>query len=404
VNYTQRRVGLAVLAAALVAPVLHAGEAAAQPGRSMAIQTTIDVVADGLNTPRGVIWDASQARVLVAEAGLGGPSAPNGGTCGHANGGALYCYGATGSVFQFTEYSTPKRIATGLASIANYSSSTGVRGSVLGLHDLSLAGGQLTGVFGLSGRQLPFRDTELVAAGATGAAALGQAAVIDGGLTTPYGDLARYEEEHNPLTPVVDSDPYGMFTDASGTIVADAAGNDVLRIRPDGGMDVLAVFPVRVPAANPSDTVESVPTAVTRGPDGAYYVSELSGFPYYKGEAKVWRLAPGQAPTVFAEGFTNIADLTFDDHGRLVVLEMSAEGLYAGRGAFGQPHSGDTATGRLVRIEHNGNQTELARDGLSNPGGVAYVGTAAGYSLFYVTNRTTSADGSGQLLRLVVRG
>jgi len=409
VNKTQRRAGLAVLSAALVTSVLQAGSAAAaapdQAGQPVGLQTTIDVVAEGLNTPRGVIWDHNGLRVLVAEAGLGGPSQPNGGICGRANGNALYCYGETGSVFQFSEFSAPQRIATGLASIANYSATTGARLSVLGLHDLSLDGGRLTGVFGLSGRQLPFRDVELVGGGAPGAIVLGQAASIDGGTqVTPFGDLARYEEEQNPLTPVVDADPYGMYTDASGTIVADAAGNDVLRVRPDGGIELLVVFPVRVPAANPADTVESVPTAVTKGPDGALYIGELSGFPYYKGEAKVWRLVPGQAPTVYAGGFTNIADLTFDDRGRLIVLEMSAEGLFAGRGAFGQPHSGDTVTGRLVRVEPNGTMTDLAGSGLANPGGVAYVGTFGGRSLFYVTNRTTSADGSGQLLRLVVQG
>ena len=34
------------------------------------------------------------ARVLVAEAGTGGPSQADGGICGHAYGGAIYYYGA----------------------------------------------------------------------------------------------------------------------------------------------------------------------------------------------------------------------------------------------------------------------------------------------------------------------
>jgi hypothetical protein len=42
----------------------------------------------------------------------------------------------------------------------------------------------------------------------------------------------------------------------------------------------------RVPA-------EAVPTAVAVGPDGAYYVSELTGFPFSKGAARIWRVAPG---------------------------------------------------------------------------------------------------------------
>ena len=400
---TQRRVGFAVLAAALATTLLQGSAVASQADRSVGIRTTIDVVANGLNTPRGVIFDRNELRVLVAEAGLGGPSQPNGGICGRANGNALYCYGETGSIFQFTEYSASSRIATGLPSIANYDSTGAVRRSVLGLHDLSLDHGVIKSVFGLSGRQLPFRDTELVGGGAPGAIALGQAATIDSASNvTPYGDLAAYEEVNNPHNvpfPIVDSDPYGLTTGPYGTVVADAAGNDILLIKPDGTIEVLAVLPNRdLPQFN--DYIEPVPTAVVQGPDGAFYFGELTGFPYYKGQAKVWRLVPGHTPTLYAEGFSNIADITFDDRGRLIVLEMAAEGLFAGA----PNHNGDTVTGRLVRVERNGTQTDLATTGLSNPGGVAYAGSFAGLSLFYVTNKTTSADGSGQLLRVVVRG
>lgn len=395
----QRRVQLAVLATALAAAVVPPGIAAAHDNGVHT--TTITVVADGLDTPRGVIFDADNERVLVAEAGEGGPSQPNGGICGHANGGALYCYGETGAVFQYsTDSGHSHRIITGLPSIANYNAAGNVRRSVLGLHDLSEHDGELRGVFGLSGRQA-FRDVELVGGGAPGAAALSQVVRFLGGSGSirPETDLVAFEEQHNPHPAIVDADPYGMITDSSGTVVADAAGNDVLRVRQDGSIEVLAGLPTRVPAANLSDTVESVPTTVEKGPDGAYYIGELSGFPYYKGEAKVWRVVPGEQPTVYAEGFTNIADITFDGSGRLVVLEMSMEGLYAGRGTFfGQPHSGDTVTGRLVRVESNGTQTNLVTTGLENPGGVAY----AGNGVFYVTNRTTGVGDTGQLLKIQV--
>jgi len=405
VNKTQRRLGFGVLAAALVTSTLFSGSAAAsRADRPIGVRTTIDVVAEGLDVPRGVIFDRQNLRVLVAEAGIGGPSLQQGGICGLANGGARYCYGETGAIFEYTEHGTPHRIVSGLPSIANYDAATGLtRRSVLGLHDLSIDNGQIKGVFGLSGRQLPFRDTELVGGGAPGAIALGQAAVIGAdGTVTPYGDLAAYEEVNNPHNErgnIIDSDPYGLSTGPYGTVVADAAGNDILLIKPDGSIQVLAVLADRdLPQFN--DYIEPVPTAVVKGPDGAFYWGELTGFPYYKGQAKVWRLVPGQAPSIVAEGFTNIADITFDDRGRLIVLEMAKEGLFAGAPG----HNGDTVTGRLVRVEHNGTQTELASAGLENPGGVAYVGSLAGYSLFYVTNRTAGVGGEGQLLRLVVRG
>jgi hypothetical protein len=98
---------------------------------------------------------------------------------------------------------------------------------------------------------------------------------------------------------------------------------------------------------------------------------------------------PGQEPTVFANGFTDIIDIAFDEAGRLLVLEIAKNGLL-------DPDQ----TGRLVRVNRNGSMTDLVTTGLENPGGVA----VAGGGVYYVTNRTTSTGGTGQLLRIEVRG
>jgi hypothetical protein len=401
VRTMQRRVQLTVLATAFATAALQPGLAAAD--QTTQAQVAIEVVANGLDTPRGLIYDSSTDRVLVAEAGTGGPSLQAGGICGLANGNARYCYGATGAVFQYsTRTGVGRRIIGGLPSMANYNADGTVKRSVLGLHDLSLyPDDELRGVFGLSGTQTPFRDVQLVGGGAPDAVAFGQV-VRFLGRSNNYqleADLAAYEQVFNPHRenpfggPIIDSDPFGMVTGSYGTVVADAAGNDLLLVHPDGSIEVLAVFPNRdLPQFN--DYIESVPTTVAQGPDGAFYVGELTGFPYYKGQARVWRVVPGQAPTVYALGFTNIADLTFDGQGRLIVLEMAKEGLFplvAGQ---------DTVTGRLVRVESDGTQTTLATTGLENPGGVAY----AGNGVFYVTNRTTGVGGNGQLLKVTVQG
>jgi hypothetical protein len=101
---------------------------------------------------------------------------------------------------------------------------------------------------------------------------------------------------------------------------------------------------------------------------------------------------PGQPPTgtplqEVATGFTNIADIAFDERGRLIVLEMAMNGLV---------DPVDSVTGRLTRIECDGSKTVLATTGLENPGSV--VVTAP--NEFYVSNRTTSAGDVGQLLRI----
>jgi hypothetical protein len=78
--------------------------------------------------------------------------------------------------------------------------------------------------------------------------------------------------------------------------------------------------------------MQAVPTSVTVGPDGAYYVGQLTGFPFPVGGARVFRVVPGHRPRVFARGFTNIIDIAFDRRGRLHVLEIAANGILAGAG------------------------------------------------------------------------
>lgn len=385
---TQRRVQVAVLAAAAVtaATVLLPGSAVAAP--KPAIQTTIEVVAEGLDTPRGLIYDRQNRRVLVAEAGQ---IVGNDGPCAAGNGGVIYCYGETGAIFQYsTSTGAQQRIATGLPSLKVQNNS-----DVLGLHDLDVHNGQITGVFGLSGSKgsgpWPFRDT-LVALGAPNAAKLATASRIGlgHGNVTVLGDAALFEDTYNPDGKRIDSDPYGVFVDSSGsTIVADAAGNDILRAR-NGQVDLVVYLPPRNFGGDPD--YESVPTSVTQGPDGALYISELTGYPYHVGAARILRWVPGQTEaTVYAEGFTNIIDFTFDDRDRLVVLEIAKYSLTSPT---------DGITGRLVRVARNGSHTELASTGLENPGGVA----AAGNNTYYVTNRTTSQGDEGQLLKLTVSG
>src|SRR4051812_34421335 len=85
------------LCTAVCTAILQPGIADADPASQSQVQTTISVVADGLNVPRGIAWDAANHRVLVAEAGTGAESAAA--PCGHASGGSLYCLGATGSIY-----------------------------------------------------------------------------------------------------------------------------------------------------------------------------------------------------------------------------------------------------------------------------------------------------------------
>jgi hypothetical protein len=114
-----------------------------------------------------------------------------------------------------------------------------------------------------------------------------------------------------------------------------AEGDALVRLAPRGRHAVVATFPSRMvpaPARLPDGTprgtpvrMRPVPSAVTRGPDGAFYVGELTSFPFTPGRARVWRVVPGQPPEVYAGGFTAVVGLRWRPAG-LYVLELGRGG------------------------------------------------------------------------------
>jgi hypothetical protein len=335
-------------------------------------RTTIDVVATGLVTPRGLAWDDSTGRVLVTEAGSGGPA-----PCAPGVGDYPACFGATAAVSEYSPRTgRTTRIATGLPSVIN-------EFSVLGLHDVAVdRAGRISVVFGLGGRMSTRDGLGQAAFGLGHSGQLGR-----DGRYRPVGDLLRFEQTNNPHTADVNANAYGLVPVPGGHLVAEAGGNTILFVSDSGDVRMVAAMPDQVVEGQ---VVESVPTAIVRGPDGAFYIGEYSGEPTRVGVARIWRLVPGQRPTPVASGFTGIIDIAFDRSGRLLVLELAEKG-------FDSPDQ----TGRLVRVERDGSRTVLAREGLRHPGGVA----VAPNGDLYVTNVTTSlGEATGQLLRLRVRG
>ena len=90
-----------------------------------------------------------------------------------------------------------------------------------------------------------------------------------------------------------ESNPYGLTILPNGdALVADAAGNDIIRVTPEGDAVTVARFDLELIATDhlppdfglpPFITAEAVPTSVTVGPDGAIYVGQLMGFPFRPG-------------------------------------------------------------------------------------------------------------------------
>jgi hypothetical protein len=220
------------------------------------------------------------------------------------------------------------------------------------------------------------------------------------------GDPDPVDQEDNPT----ESNPFGVALVRHGILVTDAAGNDLLKVSKDGSIETVARFPTRtllfpegIPEGPPPGTPiesEAVPTAVAVGPDGAWYVSELRGFPFTKGKSRIWRIEPGTEDAtcdadakrgpcrVFADGFTSVIDLTWADD-TLLVLELVKEGLLAVEGGTAEP------IGALWAVE-DGSKTEIAAGSLLAPGGVA----VADEDRIYVTTGTLFGPGAGEVVRI----
>jgi sugar lactone lactonase YvrE len=170
-----------------------------------------------------------------------------------------------------------------------------------------------------------------------------------------------------------DSNPNSVLVTDHGTAVADSGGNSLILVDADGNLTVGAVFSVAMTPFMPDPEgeeqmipVDPVPTSVAMGPDGAYYVGMLTGFPFLPGTASVYRVAPGEDPTVYASGFTNVIDVAFGADDALYVLELSHDGLLNADPEAGPPRGG------LWRVPAGGGEPELiTNEGLVMPGGMA---------------------------------
>ena len=225
--------------------------------------------------------------------------------------------------------------------------------------------------------------------GAAGAASLFRVSTDS---TELVADLLAWEEANNPdqNDPLVgpdniQSNPFDLARIEGASLVADAAGNVLLEVADDGTIDWKALLPAQMadtaplkelvgcPDAPPEAAefcglpeqipAQPVATSVAVGPDGNYYVGELTGFPGTPGMSQIWQVAPG-ADNVICPGtgctevlasqhFTAIIDVAFGPDGTFYVLELDEAGFMAaefGLGSGGTLNACDVATGSCVRL------------------------------------------------------
>jgi hypothetical protein len=218
------------------------------------------------------------------------------------------------------------------------------------------------------------------------------------GAPKPFADIAAYQKtDPDPYAlpdddAPTDSNPYGVAALEDGTVlVADAAGNDLLRVKKNHKIQTVArlkprtvAFPAGLdlgPETPPAGTMmpsEAVATSVTVK-DGAWFVGELRGFPATPGTSQIWKIKPGsknavcdpEAPRAgackrFADGLTSIVDLApAPKLRRVYALEISKMSwLQMESGAPG------ATTGALLKVRKNHIIRELAKGKLMTPGAV----------------------------------
>ncbi|KAB7649129.1 ScyD/ScyE family protein [Polymorphobacter fuscus] len=325
----------------------------------------------GLNNPRGLAFGGDGA-LYVAEGGFLDPGGTGPTTIIR---GVEYRFGETGSISRY-DGGSQARIVNGLPSL-----SSTVTGETAGPQDI---------VFGADGTG--YVVTGLGADPAVRIGALGSAPAArnlgsvlrftGGGAPASVADVSAYEGANNPAGGPVDSNPYHVARLSDGFLVTDAGANALLRVGDDGSVGLVASFPGRdIGGGFPSDSVE---TGIAIGPDGNYYVAELTGFPFTPGAARVYQVTPGGAVSVFGTGFTNITDIAFGADGSLYVLELDADGLL-----------GPGTDGALIRLAADGTRSTIFSRGLVTPTGLEIGADGS----FYITNFSAAA-GIGEVVRI----
>jgi hypothetical protein len=130
-----------------------------------------------------------------------------------------------------------------------------------------------------------------------------------------------------------------------------------------------------------------VPTAIAD--HGVFYLGNLGLFPITPGSSQILQITPAGQVRTAATGFTTVLGLTFDNVGRMYVLENTT--------VAGEPTPG---TGDIVRVGPGGKRDVIV-SGLNLPGGMTYGPDGALYvSVWSFGPPPSLPEGPGMVLRV----
>jgi hypothetical protein len=327
-------------------------------------------IATGLNNPRQLSVGPGQ-RLYVAEAGTSEDCNPG------PDGGGMAVCGLTGSVTE-VKGKNQKRVVEDVPAML-------FNGEVLGASDVDVRSNNISLLIGGMAGATAIRDTldpKYAALGTLRTGRVTDAAVSAADLDLA-ADLNAYEIANDPDgQDHPDSNPVGFVaTNSKNWVIADAGGNDLVAVGRNGERTI-AVFP---PV---SGAPQTVPTDVAKGPDGALYMSQLTGFPFPKGGSTIWRVTLDGQVTEYATGLTNVTSLAWKGN-QLYAVQLADEGLLSG------------PVGSLRKVVKGSDTHPVVADGLTAPYGLAIRGNSA-----YVTVNSiaqTAQAGDGAVLEIQLR-
>jgi hypothetical protein len=330
----------------LAAPTASAAPVAGRSAANVAPRPT--VVVRGLNNPRQLSL-VGGIELLIAEAGKGGRTQIG-------TGDDATFVGRTGSVSAvvypwLVNHSRPVRVVTGLVSAA------------------SEGGVAAVGPDGVSARQ-PFRSIFVQQTSAppdvlpSGLPSRQNGAVLVartfGALARPLANITAFEVRHDPDGQGVESDPYAVLALPRSLLVADAAGNDVLRVSRRGRVSLFHTFAniTGGPCAGVSDPSPAfpgcnfVPTALARDRWGHVFVGALAS--EVPGAGRVVELdRTGQHVLRVWSGFTSVDGVAVARDGSLYVSQLEGAEAHPFPTPFGP------TAGVLTRISPSGHRVSV---------------------------------------------
>jgi len=282
------------------------------------------VVVAGLNNPRQLaLTDSGQ--LLIAEAGNGGTlgqiADPEGGVQGLGYSGSISLVNRPSRAMN----GTPNRIVTGLLSAASPDGSgavgpDGVDGNTVNRLSIQETAFPPDAIAGLPGNAVRYNGGLISANGRSGNSHL-------------LANLAAYEATKNPDGQEINSDPYAVLQVKDYYLVADAGGNDILKVDRWGHISTFHVFAniVNETCSDPSlqqpppslPGCQFVPTSMDTDQWGNVYVGALGGL--VPGQGRVVKLSPnGKRELKTWTGFTSVSGVAVNDVGDLFVSQLFA--------------------------------------------------------------------------------